>query len=130
VIVTDGQRVGSHSVQYIVQDFSTSEVRIHTGDWTLGVPTDLTFVQFDPNGPEYIVVSTPGVPQAVSVEVPDFNDPSGPLDVSFLEVGLGASVVHGREGAVGDTRDNDFDGLFFGDSVNAEVRRFDSSDAP
>jgi len=47
VIVADVSREGNHSVQYIIERPNSGGIGLFTGDWTLGKPTDLAFVEFD-----------------------------------------------------------------------------------
>ena len=113
-----------------------------TGDWILGKPTDLAFVEFDDEvttnpdgsttsrtGDVYMFVTTPDTPQAVAFREPENrNVAGGPLEASYLEVGLGASLAYGTRSAANDTSDNGFDGLILGYPEIQEIRRFDTSD--
>ena len=142
VIVADDSREGNHSVQYIIERSNSGGIGMFTGNWTLGKPTDLTFVEFDDKvtvnpdgsttsstGDVYIFATTPDTPQAVAVRVPEnSNVANGPLEASYLEVGLGASIAYGTRSATNDTSDVGFNGLILGYPEKREIRRFDTSD--
>ena len=142
VVVADETREGNHSVQYITERTNSAGLGIFTGNWPLGKPTDLAFVEFDDKvttnadgsttsstGDVYIFATTPDTPQAVAVRVPEnSNVASGPLEASYLEVGLGASIAYGTRSAANDTSDVGFDGLILGYPEKREIRRFDTSD--
>ncbi|WP_427454048.1 hypothetical protein [Litorimonas sp. WD9-15] len=136
IIVSDGMREGKHSLLYIF-DQSDSRTRpmvedilIRTGHWSLGVPTDLAVRRFDEGFESYLIVATPGTPQAVAFPRPFFGDPSVPLDATYLEVGLGAALVYATRSVSGSNRDNAFNGLIFGYPEKGEIRRFDETDPP
>ena len=142
VIVADEFREGNHSVQYIIERTNSDDIGVFTGNWTLGKPTDLAFVEFDDEvttnpdgsttsrtGDVYMFVTTPDTPQAVALREPENrNVAGGPLEASYLEVGLGASLAYGTRSAANDTSDNGFDGLILGYPEKQEIRRFDTSD--
>lgn len=142
VIVADESREGNHSVQYIAERSNSDTIGTFTGDWPLGTPSDLAFVEFDDEvitnpdgsttsstGDVYMFVTTPDTPQAVTFSVPEnFDVANGPLEAFYLEVGLGASLAYGTRSAANDTSDNGFDGLILGYPEKREIRRFDTSD--
>ncbi|WP_026940555.1 Ig-like domain-containing protein [Hellea balneolensis] len=142
VIVADEYREGNHSIQYIIERPNSDDIGVFTGNWTLGKPTDLTFVEFDDEitvnpdgsttsstGDVYMFITTPDTPQSVAFREPENrNVANGPLEVSYLEVGLGASIAYGTRSAANDTSDNGFDGLILGYPEKREIKRFDTSD--
>ncbi len=131
VIVADETREGAHSLQYIVERFGSTDIGTFTGDWTLGTPSDLAFVNFDSGAETYIFAATPDTPQAIGFRLPEgFTVASGPLEATYLDVGLGASIAYGTRSAVGDNGDNGFHGLILGFPETGQITRFDSSDLP
>ena len=130
VIVSDDEREGTHSLQYISESIGSDLIRIYTGDWALGTPADLGFVQFEAGEDTYVFAATPDTPQAIGFRVPLFNVTSGPLEATYLDVGLGASIAYGTRAAVGDDSDNGFHGLIFGYPEKRKITRFDQSDLP
>jgi hypothetical protein len=130
VVIADESRSGNHSVQYITERFETTDIRVYTGNWQLGRPTDLAIAEFEAGEDDYIFAITPDTPQAVGFSIPDFGVASGPLEATYLEVGLGASIAYGTTAAVGDMRDNNFAGLVLGYPEKRQITRFDQSDLP
>ena len=142
VVVADETREGNHSVQYITERTNSGGLGLFTGNWPLGKPTDLAFVEFDDKvttnpdgsttsstGDVYVFATTPDTPHAVAVRVPEnSNVANGPLETSYLEVGLGASIAYGTRSAANDTSDVGFDGLILAYPEKREIRRFDTSD--
>ena len=91
VVVADETRQGAHSIQYIVERIGSTDIGIYTGDWTLGTPSDVAFVQFDSGADTYLFTTTPDTPQAIGFRLPEgFGVASGPLEATYLDVGLGA----------------------------------------
>lgn len=142
VVVADEFREGNHSVQYIIERPNSGGIGFFTGNWNLGKPSDLAFVEFDDEvttnpdgstrsstGDVYMFITTPDTPQAVAFQEPENrNVANGPLEVSYLEVGLGASIAYGTRSAANDTSDVGFDGLILGYPEKREIKRFDTSD--
>jgi len=134
VIVTDGSHNGRHSLQYIHDPINDripqpELIRMFTGNWSLGVPTDIALGDLDTSSENYLFAITPDTPQAVAFRFPlasSFLTP--PLEPSFLEVGLGASLAFSDPARFGDERDDDFDGLILGYPEKREIRRFAVSD--